>query len=162
VLEGEGIHPQQTEEVSVEEDSGGSAEEDARAGSGGEAGAEEATPHTSTATMSITPSMETKTLAPDVQWSNQTTQRPDYWKLNDSDWALVTNEPVVAPNNYTEAINQPDAQIWEKTMEVKIRQHQDIGTWELVQLLPGRNAIGCRWVFAVKTEPDGKFEKGKA
>ena len=47
-------------------------------------------------------------------------------------------------------------------MKIEINQHQEIGTWELVQLPQDCNVIGCRWVFAVKTKPDGQFEKGKA
>ena len=41
-------------------------------------------------------------------------------------------------------------------------QHQELGTWEITELPPGRTAIGCRWVYAVKTKPDGEFEKAKA
>ena len=29
------------------------------------------------------------------------------------------------------------------------------GTWNLVQLIAGKKAIGCRWVFAVKINLDG-------
>ena len=31
----------------------------------------------------------------------------------------------------------------------------DNGTWDLVPLPTGKKAIGCRWVFAVKFNPDG-------
>jgi Reverse transcriptase (RNA-dependent DNA polymerase) len=41
-------------------------------------------------------------------------------------------------------------------------QHNEIGTWELVDLPPDRTAIRSRWVFAVKTRPDGAFDKPKA
>ena len=41
-------------------------------------------------------------------------------------------------------------------------QHQELGTWEITELPPGRTAIGCRWVYAVKTKLDGEFEKAKA
>ena len=41
-------------------------------------------------------------------------------------------------------------------------QHQQLRTWEITELLPGQMAIGCRWVYAVKTKPDGEFEKAKA
>ena len=47
-------------------------------------------------------------------------------------------------------------------MKIKIDQHQEIGTWEPVQLPQDHKVIGCQWVFAVKTKPDGQFEKGKA
>ena len=41
-------------------------------------------------------------------------------------------------------------------------QHNKFGTWKLVELPTGRTAIGCCWVYVVKTTPDGDFEKAKA
>ena len=35
-------------------------------------------------------------------------------------------------------------------------------TWELVQLPPNKKAIGCRWVYKVKTKSDGFLERYKA
>jgi Reverse transcriptase (RNA-dependent DNA polymerase) len=34
--------------------------------------------------------------------------------------------------------------------------------WELVSLPPGKNAVGCKWVFKVKQKPEGKVERYKA
>ena len=36
------------------------------------------------------------------------------------------------------------------------------GTWNLVQLPTGKKAIECRWVFAVKVNPDGSVARLKA
>ena len=38
----------------------------------------------------------------------------------------------------------------------------DNGTWNLVYLPTGKKAIGCRWVFAVKVNPDGSVTRLKA
>ena len=38
----------------------------------------------------------------------------------------------------------------------------DNGTWNLVQLPTGKKAIGCRWVFVVKVNPDGSVARLKA
>ena len=35
-------------------------------------------------------------------------------------------------------------------------------TWKLVELPPGRKAIGCKWVFKLKHDVDGKVERVKA
>jgi hypothetical protein len=36
------------------------------------------------------------------------------------------------------------------------------GTWNLVHLLIGKKAIGCKWVFTVKVNPDGSAARLKA
>jgi hypothetical protein len=35
-------------------------------------------------------------------------------------------------------------------------------TWELVNLPPGKEPVGCKWVYTVKHNPDGKVERYKA
>ena len=36
------------------------------------------------------------------------------------------------------------------------------GTWELVPLPPSKKAIGCKWVFTIKVNPDGSVARLKA
>jgi len=74
---------------------------------------------------------------------------------------LVSQEIVTEPENYTDAISSHNQAIWTEAMKIEIEQHRDIGTWKLVDLLQDRTAIGCRWVYAVKTQPDGMFKKAK-
>lgn len=38
----------------------------------------------------------------------------------------------------------------------------DNGTWTLVHLPAGKKAISCKWVFAVKVNPDGTVARLKA
>ena len=33
------------------------------------------------------------------------------------------------------------------------------GTWELVDLPPGKSPVICRWVYTMKVEPDGKIDR---
>jgi histone deacetylase 1/2 len=35
-------------------------------------------------------------------------------------------------------------------------------TWELVSPPPGANILGSKWVFALKTKPDGSLDRFKA
>ena len=35
-------------------------------------------------------------------------------------------------------------------------------TWELVDLLQGKQPVGCKWIFTIKHTPEGKVEKYKA
>ena len=86
---------------------------------------------------------------------------PDYTNRT-CDCAMVMCEIVTEPENLKEAEGRPDWPIWKQAMKVEMDQHNDIGTWQLVELPTGRTAIGCQWVYAVKTTPDGDFEKAKA
>ena len=76
--------------------------------------------------------------------------------------AFITHEIITEPYNYAEAISRADAPIWELAMQSEIDQHCEIGMWELVDLPPGWDAVGCRWVYAAKIKPNREFEKGKA
>jgi len=64
---------------------------------------------------------------------------------------LVSQEIVTEPENYTNAISKHNQVIWTEAMQVEINQHKDIGTWEMVDLPQDQMAIGCHWVYAVKT-----------
>ena len=59
-------------------------------------------------------------------------------------------------------MSQDDSQIWHEAMKIKMEKLKDIGTWELVELPKERMAIRCRWVFAAKTKPEGKFDTARA
>ena len=98
--------------------------------------------------------------------SSCVTEKPNYKLLNDPgaktmDHAFVSHEIIIEPHNYSEAIAQTDVLIWESAMQTEMNQHHEIGTWELVDLPPGHTAIGCQWVYTVKTAPDGEFEDAK-
>src|SRR6266481_493508 len=75
---------------------------------------------------------------------------------------MVTHEIITEPENLKEAQGQLDWPIWKQAMTIEMDQHNKVGTWELVELPMGRTAIGCRWVYAVKTTSDGDFEKAEA
>jgi hypothetical protein len=81
-----------------------------------------------------------------AQQSARITQRPDYWKINDpghADSAYVTHEIVTEPENYQAAVSHDNAPIWEEIMQIEMDQHQEIRTWEMTELPPGRTAISC-------------------
>ena len=83
---------------------------------------------------------------------------PDYVsKIGVSVTGRTTCKIITEPENLKEAEGQPDWPIWKQAMKVEMDQHNDVGTWQLVELPTGWTAIGCRWVYAVKTTPDGNF-----
>ncbi|CAH9081524.1 unnamed protein product [Cuscuta europaea] len=71
------------------------------------------------------------------------------------DFALVATEPT----DYEEAAAQSE---WKEAMEAEITSIVKNETWELVSLPQGKNAIGLKWVFRNKYNPDGSISKHKA
>ena len=112
--------------------------------------------------LSIISSPVPESPAPQIQWSNRVTQRLDYQKLNDGKHAYITQEIIMELENYWVAVSHDDAPIWEEAMKIEMGQHQELRTWEITELPPGWMAIGCWWVYAIKTKSDGEFEKAKA
>jgi hypothetical protein len=55
-----------------------------------------------------------------------------------------------------------EAAEWQKAMATEYQSLLDIGTWKLVPLPVGRKAIRCKWVFKIKTNPDGSIARYKA
>ncbi|KAJ9672812.1 hypothetical protein PVL29_026160 [Vitis rotundifolia] len=51
-----------------------------------------------------------------------------------------------------EALNHPG---WKNAMLEEIHALEDNHTWKIVDLPLGKKVVGCKWVFAVKVNPDG-------
>jgi histone deacetylase 1/2 len=51
---------------------------------------------------------------------------------------------------------------WLQAMEAEYHALMANNTWSLVPLPPHKKAIGCKWVFRVKENPDGTVNKFKA
>ncbi|XP_019420673.1 PREDICTED: uncharacterized protein LOC109330855 [Lupinus angustifolius] len=52
--------------------------------------------------------------------------------------------------------------VWKTVMQEEFDALINLGTWSLTTLLPGKQAIGCKWVFRVKQNPDGSINRYKA
>ncbi|KAB1209992.1 Retrovirus-related Pol polyprotein from transposon TNT 1-94 [Morella rubra] len=46
-------------------------------------------------------------------------------------------------------------------MVVEIQALEDNGTWTITNLPPGKQAVGCKWVYKVKYHSDGSVERYK-
>lgn len=68
---------------------------------------------------------------------------------------LAETEPI----NLLTALQSP---VWKRAMDEEYSALMKNKTWRLVPLPPNRSAIGCKWVFKVKTKPDGSVDKYKA
>ena len=47
-------------------------------------------------------------------------------------------------------------------MQQEITALEDNGTWDIVDLPPGKHVIGCKRVFKIKYQANGKVERFKA
>ncbi|CAI7912326.1 unnamed protein product [Closterium sp. NIES-54] len=66
------------------------------------------------------------------------------------------------PATLKEALESSDAEKWKKAMESELKSIEENGTWELVELPEGRNAITSKWLFKIKSDADGKIERYKS
>ena len=66
------------------------------------------------------------------------------------------------PATYAQAIVSADAPKWQTAMDSEYDSLIKNGTWSLCELPAGRKAVGCKWVYKVKTLADGTLDKYKA
>jgi transposase InsO family protein len=66
------------------------------------------------------------------------------------------------PKLCREAMRHPDSKLWHQAMVREMEAHLENGTWELIKLPHGCKAIGSKWVFKVKRNPNGTVERYKA
>ena len=72
---------------------------------------------------------------------------------------IASLDSISLPNKNFEALAHPG---WHSAMIEEMDALTDNGTWDLVRLLSGKKATGCRWVFMVKVNPDGSIARLKA
>ena len=97
--------------------------------------------------------------------SNRVRTAPGEW------WKASSNTGAVAfavgtmqdePRSYQEALHCEESKQWEKAIADELASLEKNGTWELVELPPGRKTVGCKWVFKKKLGADGTVERFKA
>ncbi|KAJ9678037.1 hypothetical protein PVL29_022810 [Vitis rotundifolia] len=83
-----------------------------------------------------------------------------YDHLSSSSSVFVASIDFISvPKTITEALNDPG---WKNAMLEEICALEDNHTWKLVDLPQGKKVVGCKWVFAVKVNPDGSMARLKA
>lgn len=68
-------------------------------------------------------------------------------------------DSISIPTNWKTAKEDPK---WKEAMLEEMRALEKNKTWELVYLPPGKQPVGCKWVFTIKHTPDGKVDRYKA
>ncbi|CAI7803938.1 unnamed protein product [Closterium sp. NIES-53] len=87
-------------------------------------------------------------------------EKSDYDECAFAFFSLV--EMPGEPATLKEALGSSDAKEWKKAMESELKSIGENGTWELVELPQGRNAITSMWLFKIKSDADGKIERYKS
>ena len=63
------------------------------------------------------------------------------------------------PQTFHEASSNP---LWKLAMKEELDALHKTRTWDLVDLPYGKSAIGCKWVYKIKTQSDGTVDRYKA
>jgi hypothetical protein len=63
------------------------------------------------------------------------------------------------PHTYREACTNP---LWQQATTEELQALEKTHTWDLVDLPHGKSAIGCKWVYKIKTKSDGSIKRYKA
>ena len=69
-------------------------------------------------------------------------------------YLLLTDEGE--PESFDEALQVEDSIKWEPAMDDEMRSLEKNDTWVLTELPTGKKTVLNKWVFRIKTEPDGK------
>lgn len=74
-------------------------------------------------------------------------------------YALLTE---TVPLTYEEAMSSPEAENWKTAMNEEMSALQENETWSLIKLPENKRPIGCKWVYTLKTDIEGRIQKYKA
>ncbi|CAI7796818.1 unnamed protein product [Closterium sp. NIES-54] len=98
--------------------------------------------------------------AKDAEEEEEEVQQSDY-----EECAFAFFSPVEMPGEpatLKDALECSDAEEWKKAMENELKSIEENDTWELVELPEGRKAITSKWLFKIKSDADGIFERYKS
>lgn len=65
----------------------------------------------------------------------------------------------VEPRTYSEAIKE---KVWRDSMKLEVVAHEELDTWDLATLPPGKHAIASKWVHRIKYNADSTIERHKS
>ena len=75
----------------------------------------------------------------------------------------VTATPLDSePLTCSDAVEHPDANLWQAAMASELKTFEEIGLYQEVEAPPDRKIIDLKWVFKIKCGPNGKIDKYKA
>ena len=78
------------------------------------------------------------------------------------DAAAAVHAIIGEPQTFRQAMSSQEATSWRQACQKEYDGLVAQGTWELVDLPKGRKAIKSKWVFKVRYNADGEFDRFKA
>jgi hypothetical protein len=119
-----------------------------------------------------------KLSSPSEQWRSQRVRKekdfgPDFISYQVNVYLVEGNREKVLnkfpfvgnveedPNTYNEAMASRDAVFWGEVVNDEMDSILFNNTWVLMDLPPGSNTIGCKWVFRRKYRTDGSIQTFK-
>jgi hypothetical protein len=63
------------------------------------------------------------------------------------------------PHTYREVSTNP---LWQQAMTDELDALHKTHTWDMTILPLSKSTVGCKWVYKIKTRPDGSVERYKA
>jgi hypothetical protein len=103
--------------------------------------------------MDSTPRRSRRIPVPNPRYHNSDNTSKD-WRLGNAE-LLAAAYSGSDPVSYAEAIQSDNSTDWMDACAYEIDALTKSGTWELVDLPPGRKAVKSKWVFKLKT--DGRY-----
>ncbi|GFV91246.1 retrovirus-related Pol polyprotein from transposon RE2 [Trichonephila clavipes] len=74
----------------------------------------------------------------------------------------ASNIEILIPRHFKDAKNSPQSDKWQDAIKEEIKVMKEKDVWELVSSPQDSKVIGCRWVYTLKTDSNGKICRYKA
>ncbi|CAI7878332.1 unnamed protein product [Closterium sp. NIES-53] len=98
-----------------------------------------------------------------MTWVYVLSKKSDVAETVKTDWLLIVERQQDRLVNTSQGgLGGSDAEEWKKAMESELTSIEENGTWELVELPEGREAITSKWLFKIKSDAGGKIERYKS
>ena len=98
------------------------------------------------------------TTEPTLRRSGRERRPPDFYGVEANTVGELQNEPA----SIEDVLQSPKKDKWMNAMEQEMKSLKENEVWELVELPKDRKTVGCRWVYKLKSGPDGSIDRYKA
>ncbi len=112
----------------------------------------------STNSMACQNSTRNNSTEQELQKPERTRKPPDRY----GEWVTLTSTSIMEPKMAKDALSSPDKAEWKEAMEKEMESLYANNVCKLVELPKDRKTVGSKWVFKVKADSDGIFERYKA